>query len=98
MRVITSRTAGFWAATSAAVAALAIAGAPTALADSPNLTCGNGQVAMDGTCVTPTGQDTSADALEIPQGMASDLSTDSSPGDYDVSGAPSEQYLSERGY
>lgn len=87
IRVITSRSALLWVAAGAACATLAIAGAPPALADSSGLVCSNGQV-MDGTCVTPTGQDTSADALEVPQGMANDLSTGSGPGDFDPSGPP----------
>ncbi len=52
---------------------------------------------MDGTCVPP---DNTAASVEVPQGSVSDTvpSSDSGPGSFDSVGAPTEAYLSERGY
>ncbi len=89
-----SRSARLWVTVGAASAVLAMLGSPSAAADS-GLTCSNGQVAMDGTCAPPTTLDNTSDSLGLPDGRASDLSN---PADFDVSGAPSEAFLSERGY
>jgi hypothetical protein len=74
------------AALGAAAAVFAMIGAPTALAEPPDLMRSNGEVAIDGTCVPPAN---TAASLEVPQGTVNDTvpSTDSSPA-----------YLSERGY
>ena len=53
---------------------------------------------MDGTCAPVTSMDPTSDALELPDSRASDLDSDYSPGDFTPSGAPSEDFLSERGY
>ena len=52
---------------------------------------------MDGTCVPP---DNTAASVEVPQGSVSDTvpSSDSGPGSFVSVGAPTEAYLSERGY
>jgi hypothetical protein len=96
MSMTKSAPARIFAAAGAA-AALAIIGAPSALADTPSLICSNGEVAMDGSCVAQTSMDGTMDSLELPDGRATDLSG-SSVGDFDASGAPSEAFLSERGY
>jgi hypothetical protein len=96
MRATNSATARLWAAAAVSVV-LAMFGAPSAFADSSDLICSNGEVAMDGTCSPPTSVDGTMDSLEIPDGSAGDLSG-SSVGDFDTGGAPSEAYLSERGY
>jgi hypothetical protein len=96
MRMTKSAPARLLAATGAS-AALAMIGAPIALADTSNLICSNGEVAMDGTCVPQTSLDGTMDSLELPDGRATDISG-SSIGDFDASGAPSEAFLSERGY
>ena len=98
MHVPRSRTARLLAAASGAAASVfAMIGAPTAIAEPSDLMCSNGEVAMDGTCVPP---DNTAASLEVPQGSISDTvpSSDSSPGSFDNVGAPTEGYLSERGY
>lgn len=94
MGVTKSRTARLRMAAGPALAVIAILGSPSATADS-GLTCSNGQVAMDGTCAAPSTLDHTSDSLGLSDGRVSDLST---PADFDVSGAPSEAYLSERGY
>jgi hypothetical protein len=102
MHVPRSRTARLLAAAAAAAggaafAVFAMIGAPTAIAEPSDLMCTNGEVAMDGTCVPA---DNTAASLEVPQGSVNDMvpSSDSSPGSFDDVGAPSEAYLSERGY
>jgi hypothetical protein len=85
------------AAAGAASAVFAIICAPTAIAEPSDLMCSNGEVAMDGTCVPP---DNTAASLEVPQGTVNDTmpASNSSPGSFDDVGAPTEAYLSERGY
>jgi hypothetical protein len=85
------------AAAGSASAVFAMICAPTAIAEPSDLVCSNGEVAMDGTCVPP---DNTAASLEVPQGSVSDTvpSSDSGPGSFDNVGAPTEAYLSERGY
>jgi|ERR1700741_3062622 hypothetical protein len=98
MRVAKPRTARLLAAAGAASAVFAMIGAaPAAVADPSDLICSNGELAMDGTCVPP---DNTSSSLEVPDGSANDIvpSNDFSPGTFDNSGAPSEAYLSERGY
>lgn len=97
MRVAKPRTARLLAAVGAASAVFAMIGSPAAVADPSDLICSNGELAMDGTCVPP---DNTSSSMELPDGSASDVvpSNDSSPGTFDNSGAPSEAYLSERGY
>jgi hypothetical protein len=97
MNIARARAALVLAAAGAASAVFAMIAAPIATAD-PNLVCSNGEVAMDGTCMPPTSMDPTSDALELPDSRASDLVNDYSPGDFDPSGAPSEAFLSERGY
>lgn len=52
-------------------AALAVMGLPVAVAHADDLTCSDGEVAMDGTCVPPT--DNTSAALGIPQGNVNDV-------------------------
>jgi hypothetical protein len=87
IRVTNARTARLLAAAGAASAVFAMIGAPTALADSSDLACSNGDVAMDGTCVPPTTMDTTSDALTLPNGTANDVvpSPDFSQGPADLS-------------
>lgn len=60
---------------SAVAAALAtgltVVGLPVAVAYADDLTCSNGEVAFDGTCVPPT--DNTSAALGIPQGTMGDV-------------------------
>ena|ERR1700756_5717019 len=93
-----ARTARLLAAAGTASAVFAIIAAPTAIAAPPDLVCSNGEIAMDGTCVPATSMDPISDSLELPDNTVSDVSSDFSPGDFSPSGAPSEDYLSERGY
>jgi len=83
------------AAAGAASTVLAMIAAPTAIADPSGLVCSNGETAMDGTCTPVTSMDPISDSLELPDSRVADVS---SPGDFGPSGAPSEDYLSERGY
>ena len=92
-----ARSAGLLAAAGITSAAFAFLAAPTAIADTSNLICSNGEIAMDGTCVPATSMDPVSDSLELPDSRVSDVSG-VSPGDFSPSGAPSEAYLSERGY
>jgi hypothetical protein len=98
MDLAKARTAVVLAAAGAAYAGLAMIAAPTAAADTSNLVCSNGEVAMDGTCSPAMSLDATSDAMELPDARASDLDNDYSPGDFTPSGAPSEAFLSERGY
>jgi len=98
MDLARARAARVLATAGAAAAVLAMIAAPTAAADPPSLVCSNGEVAMDGTCAPVTSMDPTSDALELPDSRASDLDSDYSPGDFTPSGAPSEDFLSERGY
>lgn len=98
MDLTRARAARVLAAAGAAAAVFGMIAAPTAIADPPNPVCSNGEVAMDGTCAPVTSMDPTSDALELPDSRASDLDTDYSPGNYAPSGAPSEDFLSERGY
>src|SRR3984957_10143010 len=98
MRVPRSRTARLLAAAAGSASAVfAMNCAPTAIAEPSDLMCSNGEVAMDGAGVPP---DKTAASLEVPQGSISATvpSSDSSPGSFDNVGAPTEAYLSERGY
>jgi hypothetical protein len=52
-------------------AAFAVVGVPIAVAHADNLTCSDGEVAMDGTCVPPT--DNTGTALGLPQGNVGDV-------------------------
>jgi hypothetical protein len=97
MDLAKARTALVLAA-GAASAVFAMIAAPTAVAAPPNPVCSNGEVAMDGTCAPPMSMDPTSDAMELPDARASDLDNDFSPGDFTPSGAPSEAFLSERGY
>jgi hypothetical protein len=93
-----TRTRGALVLGAAGAAAAVFIAAPIASADPPNPVCSNGEVAMDGTCAPVTSMDPTSDALELPDARASDLNTDYSPGDFTPAGAPSEDFLSERGY
>jgi hypothetical protein len=59
------------AAAAALSVAFAVMGLPIAVAHADDLTCSNGEVAMDGTCVPPT--DNSSAALGLPQGNVGDV-------------------------
>lgn len=58
-------------AAGALCAAFAVIGLPIAVAHADNLTCSDGEVALDGTCVPPT--DNSSAALGLPQGNVNDV-------------------------
>jgi hypothetical protein len=66
-----SRTARLSVAAGALSAAFAVVGVPIAVAHADNLTCSDGEVAMDGTCVPPT--DNTGTALGLPQGNVGDV-------------------------
>jgi hypothetical protein len=71
MRPSRSRTARRLVVAGALSAAVAVIGVPIAVAQADDLTCSNGEVAMDGTCVPPT--DNTSTALGLPQGNVSDV-------------------------
>jgi hypothetical protein len=71
MRTETSRIARLSAAAGALSAVFAVIGAPIALAHADDLTCSNGEVAMDGTCAPPT--DNTSAAMGLPQGNINDV-------------------------
>jgi hypothetical protein len=98
MDLARAQAAWVLAAAGATAAVFAIIAAPNASADPSKLVCSNGEVAMDGTCAPVTSMDPTSDALELPDARASDLVNDYSPGNFAPSGAPSEAFLSERGY
>jgi hypothetical protein len=52
-------------------AAFAVIGVPIAVAQADALTCSDGEVALDGTCVPPT--DSTSAALGLPQGNVNDV-------------------------
>jgi hypothetical protein len=55
----------------AGLAVPTIIGAPIAVAHSDDLTCSDGEVALDGTCVPPN--DNTSTALGLPQGNVNDV-------------------------
>jgi hypothetical protein len=72
MRPTRSRTiTALLAAVGAGFAVSAMIGAPAAVAQADDLTCSDGEVALDGTCVPPT--DNTSTALGIPQGNVNDV-------------------------
>ena len=72
MRTAISPTARLSVAAGAALAAaVAVMGAPIAVAHADDLTCSDGEVAMDGTCVPPT--DNTSTAMGLPQGNVNDV-------------------------
>jgi hypothetical protein len=52
-------------------AGVAVIGVPMAVAQADDLTCSDGEVALDGTCVPPT--DNASTALALPQGNVNDV-------------------------
>ena len=72
MRVTRSRTARLLAAAGALSAAFAVINAPIAVAQ-PDLTCSNGEVTFDGTCVPPEDMNNANVALGLPQGTVNDV-------------------------
>lgn len=66
-----SRTVRLSVAAGAMSAALAVIGVPIAVAHADDLTCSDGEVALDGTCVPPG--DNSSSALGLPQGNVGDV-------------------------
>ncbi|MDH6195116.1 hypothetical protein M2272_001745 [Mycobacterium frederiksbergense] len=71
MRPIKTRTiTSFLAAVGTGFAVSAIIGAP-AVAHADDLTCSDGEVALDGTCVPPN--DNTSTALGLPQGNVDDV-------------------------
>ena len=72
MRVTRSRTARLLAAAGALSAAFAVINAPIAVAQ-PDLTCSNGKVTFDGTCVPPEDMNNANVALGLPQGTVNDV-------------------------
>ncbi len=54
-------------------AALAVVGAPTAVADSFTLDCEDGQIVIDGQCNVPTSMDSTSEALGLPNGTVNDI-------------------------
>jgi len=52
-------------------AAFAVIGVPPAVAWADDLTCSDGEIALDGTCVPPT--DNTTTALGLPQGNVNDV-------------------------
>ena len=71
MRVTRSRTARLLAAAGALSAPFAAINAPFAVAQ-PDLTCSNGEVALDDTCVPPEDMGTTSVALGLPRGTVND--------------------------
>ena len=72
MRLTKSRTiTSLLAAVGAGFAVSAIIGAPAAVAQADDLTCSDGEIALDGTCVPPT--DSTSTALGLPQGNVNDV-------------------------
>lgn len=72
MRQTKSRTiTSLLATVGSAMAVSAIIGAPAAVAQADDLTCSDGEVALDGTCVPPT--DNTSTALGLPQGNVNDV-------------------------
>jgi hypothetical protein len=82
MRATRSRTARLSVAAGALFAAFAVIGVPVAVAHADDLTCSNGEVALDGTCVAPNGN--ASGALGLPQGNVGDgLSSLNNPSLFD---------------
>jgi len=71
MGVTTPRTVRLSLAAGALSAAFGVLGVPIAVAHADDLTCSDGEVALDGTCAPPT--DGSAAALGLPQGNVNDV-------------------------
>ena len=71
MGIKASRTVRLSLAAGALSAAVALIGVPIAVAHADDLTCSDGEVALDGTCAPPT--DNSSAALGLPQGNVSDV-------------------------
>jgi hypothetical protein len=71
MRATRSRITRLSLAAGALSAAFAVIGVPIAVAHADDLTCSNGEVALDGTCVAPNGN--ASGALGLPQGNVSDV-------------------------
>jgi hypothetical protein len=67
----TSRTVRLSVAAGALSAAIAVIGVPITVVRADDLTCSNGEVALDGTCVPP--QDSISTALGLPQGNVNDV-------------------------
>ena len=66
-----SRTARLSVAACALSAAFAVIGVPIAVAHADDLSCSDGEVALDSTCVPPT--DSTSTALGLPQGNVNDV-------------------------
>ena len=66
-----SRTARLSVAAGALSAAFAVIGVLIAVAHADDLTCSDGEVALDGTCVPPN--DNTSTALGLPQGNVNDV-------------------------
>ena len=66
-----SRTARLSVAAGALSAAFAVIGVPIAVAQADDLSCSDGEIALDGTCVPPT--DSTSTALGLPQGNVNDV-------------------------
>lgn len=66
-----SRIVRLSVAAGALSAAFAVIGVPTAVAWADDLTCSDGEIALDGTCVPPT--DNTTTALGLPGGNVNDV-------------------------
>ena len=78
-------------------AAFAVIGVPIAVANADDLTCSNGEVALDGTCVPPT--EGSSAALGLPQGNVSDVvSSLNNPSLFDPPGQLTEAEVASPGF
>ncbi len=98
MRPTRSRTiTSLLAAVGAVFAVSAIIGVPIAVAQADDLTCSNGEVALDGTCVPPN--DNTSTALGLPQGNVSDVvSSLNNPSLFDPPGQLTEAEVASPGF
>ena len=98
MRPTRSRTiTSLLAAVAAGFAVSATIGAPAALAQPDDLTCSNGEIALDGTCVPPN--DNTSTALGLPQGNVSDVvSSLNNPSLFDPPGQLTEAEVASPGF
>ena len=97
MRPTKSRTITSLFAVGAGFAVSAIIGAPAAVAQPDDLTCSNGEVALDGTCVPPN--DNTSTALGLPQGNVSDVvSSLNNPSLFDPPGQLTEAEVASPGF
>ncbi len=98
MRPTRSRTiTSLLAAVAAEFAVSAMIGAPAAVAQPDDLTCSNGEVALDGTCVPPN--DNTSTALGLPQGNVSDVvSSLNNPSLFDPPGQLTEAEVASPGF